>query len=487
MSIRARSVRYLSATVVAAAVSFVMLPLTTKVLGPASYGIFALGSTLAGVGASVATLGMTVVLANRWVGATRDERQRLVGTLLTIASAITIVWALVVGVGYLVLRHRVAFLGTISPGEMGLALGGLLLSPAWTVAADVATVEGAAAFFARSTIAQSLTAAAATLIALFAFDLGTVSLFAGVFVGAAAGCVYGLWYLRDYVAPCYDARIRRELAQSTFALAQILETVQSLAERVLLSRYVGYATLGLFVHSRRYRDFANLATTSVTRGVWPVTLDEAKDLDGSFPATTRTWRMVHVWLTAGALAATALGDRFISLLTHGKFTPAWTYLAPWFVLLLIQLSAKPEVGAMYAFGRTRTMGRIGVVSNVVGIAVTLALIPWLGAGGALVALVLQALCFRIAVRIPSRRLRTIPFQDWWAVAGCATILAVYVAKRITGLELSREIPLLIVAEAAWLGLAALFARDVFALLPARRSAQSAPLVDLDVPPDDVEL
>jgi peptidoglycan biosynthesis protein MviN/MurJ (putative lipid II flippase) len=143
------------------------------------------------------------------------------------------------------------------------------------------------------------------------------------------------------------------------------------------------------------------------------------------------------------------------------------------VLLLIQLSAKPEVGTMYAYGRTRTMGRIGVLSNVVAILGTLALVPWLGAGGALTALLIQALCFRIAVRIPSRRLRTIPFEDWWAVGGCATILAVYVVKLIVGRELVGELVLLVGAEAAWLGAAAFLSRDVFALLPARERSVNA--------------
>lgn len=467
--------------------SFVTLPLTTKVLGPESYGVFALGSTLAGVGAFVATLGMTFVLAARWATSGHEDRQRLIGTFFTISFAIVVVWALVVSLGYLVLRHRFAFLSVVSPAEMALALGGLLLSPPWTVAADVATVEGAATFFARVSIVQSLATAAATLTALFTFDLGTLSLFVGVFVGSAVGCAAGLWYLRDYVALRYDGQIRRQLAQSTFTLAQTAETVQALVERVLLSRYVGYATLGLFVHSRRYRDFANQATTSVTRGVWPVTIDEAKDREGSFPATVRAWRAVHVWLTAAGIAATALGDRFISLLTHDKFTPAWTYLAPWFVVLLIQLSAKPEVGVMYAFERTRAMGRIGLLSNVLGIAAALALIPWLGTGGALVALVLQALCFRVAVRIPSRRLRTVPFGDWWAVAGCAVLLALYVVKLLVGRGLAGEIALFAGAEAAWLGAAAVFGRDAFALLPARRTAEPPRAVDPDVPMDDAEL
>jgi O-antigen/teichoic acid export membrane protein len=487
VSVRARSAQYFSATVVGAVVSFITLPLTTKVLGPKSYGILALGSTLAGVGAFVATLGMTFVLSSRWMAAERDERRRIVGTLLTIGFVIVAVWAALVAIGYIALRSHVAFLGTLSWGEMALALGGLLLSPTWTVATDVVTVEGNAGFFAAATIAQSLATAGATLIALFVFHAGTLSLFVGVFAAGAVSFAASLWYLRDYLGLHYDRQMRGEMAQSTFALAQVAETVQALVERVLLSRFVGFVNLGLFVHARRYRDLANQATGSVTRGVWPVSLDEARDLDGSFPRTARTWRAVYILLTASGIAATALGDRFISLLTHGKFTHAWIYLTPWFVLLLVQLSAKPEIGTIYAFGEARMMGRISLGSNVVALALTAALIPWLGTGGALIALFVQALYYRIAVRLPARRLRRIPFQDAWAIAGCLVLLALYATKLLVGRGITTEVAIFVVAETAWLGAAVFLAGDVFSLVSIRRASSVVDQEPPDAPPDEVEL
>jgi O-antigen/teichoic acid export membrane protein len=465
VSIRARSILYFTSTAVAAVVSLVTLPLTTKILGPESYGILALGTALAGVGAFVATLGMSFVLASRWREAARDERRRIVGTLFTVGFAIVIAWALVVGVTYAVLHGRVAFLEPLTPAEMALAIGGLLVAPVWAVGTEVVTVEGHAVFYSATAITQALAAPAATLIALFVFDLHTVSLFVGVFTAAVVGAFFGLWYLREYLSLHYDARIRRQLAQGLFALAQIAETAHALVERVLMSRFVGYAALGLFVHSRRYRDFANQATGSVTRGVWPVTLAEARDESSMFPRTGRTWRAVYVWLTACAILATTLGDRFISLLTHGKFTHAWTYLATWFVLLLVSLTAKPELGVLYANARARTMGRVSLLSNCAGIVGAVALIPFIGAWGALAALALQALSFRIAVRIPARRLRRVPFQDAWAVAGCVLLLALYGVKLLAGLSLGVELLLLVVAGTGWLGAAALLARDVFAVLP----------------------
>jgi len=462
-------------------VSFVTLPLTTKVLGPQSYGVLALGSALAGVGAYIATLGMSFVTASRWPEADRVERRRIVGTLLTIGVAVVLVWALIVAGSFAVLHTRVDFLRAITWPELLLMLGGLIFSPGWTITADIATVEGKATMFAAVNIVSAIVSAAATLIALFVFDALTISLFVGIFASSTVGLVAFFWYLGGYITLTYDPHVRRELAQTTFVVAQIAETVQSLVERVLLSRYVGYASLGLFSHSRRYRDFANQATGSVTRGVWPVTLGEARDPHNTFAATGRTWRTVYVWLTACGIGATAIGDRFISALTHDKFTPAWTYLAPWFVLLLVQLSAKPELGTLYAFGRSHTMGRISLFSNVLGIVGSASLIPWLGTGGALTALALQWLSYRVAVRIPARRLRRIPFQDGWAVAGCVVLLALYGVKLIAGRGAGVELALLFGGEVLWLGAAALLSRDVFDLLPKGR-ASAARVQSLDAAP-----
>jgi O-antigen/teichoic acid export membrane protein len=307
--------------------------------------------------------------------------------------------------------------------------------------------------FSASTVAQSIAVAAVTLLALFEFHLKTISLFVGMLAGGLVSFGWGVYVLLPYLARRFDRAIRVELAQRQFFLSQLAESTQPFLERVLLSRYAGFSQLGLYTHSQRYRQLGLQATNAVGKAVWPVTLDEARVEDGGFPATRRTWNVVHVGTTCVGVAMTTFGDRLIALLTHGKFTPAWVYLAPWFVLLLLQLSAKPEVGTIYAYGRGATVARIGVVANVTALVATAALIPVLHVWGAVLALLVQAFVWRVVVRVPARRLRRVPFQDQWAVIGIALLLVTWGVKAALDLDLVGSAVLFAIAETGYLVLA----------------------------------
>jgi O-antigen/teichoic acid export membrane protein len=454
MGVRARSSRYLGASIVTAAISLLTFPLTTRILGPTDYGVLALGTAIAGVGTVLATLGMPFVLSRRWPSVGREERCSIVSTLAGIGLVISTVWLALAWLGFLVVRDDIGFLRELPSVGFALLLGGVVVAPIWLIASEVLTLEGRAGFYALATVAQAGASAGATLFALFVLDLGRTSLFIGLFVGSLAGLACGLFGLRPYLAPRFDDRWRRELAVGAFAPAQLAESAQPVVERVLLSRYAGFLDLGLYTHSQRYRQIALQATNAVSRGVWPVTLAEARDSRSTFPTTRGTWNAIHVGVTACGIALTALGDHFIALLTNDKFTPAYVYLAPWFVLLLLQLSAKPEVGTLFAHARGRTLAALTLVASISGIAAAAVLIPFFGVTGALVAVILQALVYRVVVRIPARRYRPIPFQDTWAVIGIVLLLATWVVKIELDPSLLGSLALLVVGEVLCLVVAA---------------------------------
>lgn len=473
MSIRARSSRYLASSVVASGLSLVTLPLTTRILGPVDYGVFALGTTIAGVGAVVSTLGVTYVVASRWRDAGDEERAGMVTTIVALGVAIACLWSAAAIGADLALRSRLDFLHELPLDALALALGGTVLAPVWAVASDVLTIEGRAGSFSSVAVAQSVVTAAATLVALFAFDLGVLSLFAGLAAGAVVSCAAGVAVLAPYLRPRIDLRWRRELAQGSFGAAQALESAHPFLERLLLSRFAGLADLGLYTHSQRYRAIAFQASGAVNRAVWPVTLDEARDARLDFPTTRRTWAPLHVAVAVLGIGLAALGDRLVSLLTNGKFTDAAVYLGPWFVLLLLQLSAKPEVATVYALGRGQVAARVSLRANAVALVAAALLIPPFGTWGAVGALLAQALVYRVGVRVPARRLRPVPFQDHWALLGIALVLATFAAKTALDPGLEGSLVLFAAAEAALLVTAArMLGETTIRLIPRWRPAGS---------------
>src|SRR4051812_12981529 len=65
---------YFLPSVFSAGLSFLMLPLVTRVVGPAEYGVFALVSAYTAFGSALATLGGNYIISHRFPDATVAER-----------------------------------------------------------------------------------------------------------------------------------------------------------------------------------------------------------------------------------------------------------------------------------------------------------------------------------------------------------------------------------------------------------------------------
>jgi peptidoglycan biosynthesis protein MviN/MurJ (putative lipid II flippase) len=122
------------------------------------------------------------------------------------------------------------------------------------------------------------------------------------------------------------------------------------------------------------------------------------------------------------------------------------FLAPWFVLVLLQSSGKAATGVLYATGVSSTVAKLGLLANVVAISSLVIFVPLLGAAGAAVALLLQALVFRVALQLLARRRAAIPFQDWGAVAACAFVTVLFLLRRHVVESTESLLVLLVAAE-----------------------------------------
>ena len=446
MGIRRRSSWYLAGPVAGAAIGLLTLPLTTRVLGPADYGLLAVAVAFTGPAALVATVGVSFALGARWRVADGRERSSLVSTYLLFGLAAAGVWCAAAATAYVVAREHVSFLSDLPPVGVVLVLVAAAASPAWALAVEVATLEGRAEVFAATTVTQAVATAAVTLIALFGLDAGTTSLFAGLLAGSVVSVGFGLAVLRPYLKGPVDRSHGRLLSRRSFLLAQTVESSHGILERVLLARFAGIADLGLYAHSQRYQSLAGQAAKAVSRAVWPVSLDEARPAGGSFPTTAAAWRLLHVGLAALGVVLTCTGDFVISLLTNDKFTDAWVLLPLWFVVLLVQFSGKAEMAVVTVAGKTREAARLTILANALMLGTAVALIPVVGAYGAVLAFLVQATAYRVAVRILARRLAPVPFVDRGALVGSLVLLGAFAAKATVGDGVGASIGLLAMFE-----------------------------------------
>jgi O-antigen/teichoic acid export membrane protein len=434
MSISGRSSRYLASSLFAAAVSFLMLPLATRVLDAADYGVFALVTAFTtGVG-SLAVVGAGFVLANRFPTALPEERKQIVSGLLCVAVVTAAVGVFACAAVFIGLRGSWSVVAAVPATGLVMALGTAMLLPLWLVAAELLTVEGRAGAFARASAAQTVASAGGTLLGLFVWDLQVDALFLGALCGAAAGTAAIIPVLRPYLTRTLRIeQVRRDTrGHGLFLVSQIIETGYGALERVLLSTVVGFRELGYYSHSQSYRMVVHLASKSVSRGAWPVTLSEARNPTAGFVSTRRVWSAVYVLVAWVGLAAAAVGDIVIELLTNDRLTGAWIYVPGWVVVVILQNLAKPQLGIVWTSADARTLARLGIVTSALSIVVLVSLVPLIGAPGALVAVMVGALAYRVRLSAIASRYGTTEFQDQWALAGIVAIAAT------TGLKLLLE-------------------------------------------------
>ncbi len=452
MSTRRRSAHYLSAAVAGGLISFLALPVITRRLGPVEFGAAALVTAFVSLGNAFATLGSSFVVYRFLPEEDESDKALTIASLCVLASLASVAWAAVLA-GVFFSGISFAGLDRVPSAGVVMSIAAMLLSPYWSIATDVLILEGRSATFAWATVTQALVGTAATIVALFVFDAGVVALFAGNLAAMVVVGTVGLWTLRRYITV---HPTRRSLAK-VFKVAvhnlpsQAAESGYLFAERVLISRFAGFRGLGLYSHSQRYREIAQLGLKSVARGLWPVSLDEARDPTSNFVSTERAWTGLHVVLTAVGIGAAAIGDHVISAITNGRFTDSYLLVAGWVAYVLIQNSARPQLATLFALGESDVVARANLRANLIGLIALVVGVPLLGVGGGLAAGLSGIVVSRGGFMFAARRYRATPNQDRWVVLGALLIGATALAKVSIAPSFWGSVALLAGAEAVCLG------------------------------------
>jgi O-antigen/teichoic acid export membrane protein len=443
--------------------------LTTFVIGPADYGLFALVSAITGMGLAIAPMGSSHIMAGYFLTSDEGERRVLLSTIfwmgLLVLGAFTLV---ILGLWFPWLRQNPVVHG-VSTLAVVLSVISTVLSYPWIVAMDVLTLKKEAQTFARVSIAQSIGSTIAVLLGLYFFRWGVLSLFVGVFVGAAIAFAGSLWVLKPYLKVAIGRSWAKLLLTVgwTSSAGSLLEVFQMNLERITISYFHGMAQLGLYTHAIRYRDIMGVPISAVGRAVWPMTLQEAKNMGSHFERSTPAWHSAHFLIIAAGIFFATLGDRVIALLTHDKFTTAYLYATAWMVFLLVQYSGRVQVTIVQAFGEAVYYSRALTLSTLLSMLLLVILVPPMGPWGAIAAMLLNQIVFRSLLRRRARALRSYPPQDKWVWVGIIIIPAVAFLHHLVQFQLWQAVALLLVL---WAGLAAAGRREIAAVLQELRES-----------------
>jgi len=147
-----------------------------------------------------------------------------------------------------------------------------------------------------------------------------------------------------------------------------------------------------------------------------------------------------VFLLTGVFMA-LLGGEIIGWLTNGKFYEAWPVSVAFIAAFLIQTAGKPQMALLIASKNSITYSNLVFFSSVLGIVALLILVPFYGAIGVALALILRNFILRIMIVYTSRKIRYIKSQDGWVYIGLLLIAVAFLINLL--MELSIAVKLLL--------------------------------------------
>jgi O-antigen/teichoic acid export membrane protein len=405
--------------------SFVTLPLTTLVLGPADFALFSLVASFSALAMSLSQLGSGFLVTQRFRHGSQEEQCRLVTTLTALVLCSSLVFAALLIGAFSAVHDSSSVTSGITFAMVALIALERIGSSIHMLAASISSFGNTPGYYSLVTISRSVVATAVTLAALFVFHMQVMALFVGYAAGGVAALIGSLAILSRYFKAGIDwSTIKDALYLGGWSTMAFL-TVQArlTVERMLLTKYIGLHDLGLYAHAQQYQSLVNLGSRPIQSAIAPVSLDETKEAKQQFLRTGRTSNVVFLGITALGVALALFGRIVIGTLTHGKFSDAAPYAALLVGVMLVQLSGRPQFYFLMQHGRGRYISLSIILSAVAAMLTLFGLLQFVGLAAAVSASYVQYLVFRVAIGIDPHRSVSLPFQDRGVIAGILAVAA----------------------------------------------------------------
>ncbi len=423
---------YFLGSAISGAISFLMLPVITYVIGPEEWGVYALVMSVVVIVAAFSDVGSGYILGANIQVLDKIERKKLVSSLLIISIIVTMFTCLLILGVWLYSRNRFDIINHFSIDIIWLTLLTMLFSAPWVIAIEVFTLLGKAREFAILNILQSCVWASSVTVFLYGPELGLLSLFWAKLLATISALFGSLYVLRNYLGPHLEFKWLKDTLQigSRSVLSNVLNNFSMFLERILLSVHVGMAQVGLYTHSQIYRNQISQVIKAVSRSIWPLTLEDARNKDKKFERTKKAWFAVHFGIIILGIGFATFGKEIVSIITHDKFTDAYVYIVFWMAYLLLQNSARPHIGVIYANNAGKHYSNIVSIASIISIVMLFFLVEMLGVIGVFISSFIYLLLLRIGATILARKYTYTPFQDSLVILGMLLILLSYIASTL---------------------------------------------------------
>jgi O-antigen/teichoic acid export membrane protein len=411
---------YQASSVLSAVLALVTLPLYTRALSSADFGVAETLLTFIILASILLRFGLGEAFVRFYFQTPEQERDRLART--TTATVLLATTATAVAAMALAGPISALILGFEDAGLLRIAVLGLWAFTNLEVVYALLRVDERRRLYITASLCNVVLSVGLTVTLVVALDQGARGYLAGNYV-ASALVLLGLgWMLRGRIG------LRPELALGPllrFGLptvpADATVFALNVVDRAYLLRAQSAAAAGLFALSVKLATAVILAVRGFQLAWPPLAYSIGDDREaGRFYAAVTTWYVVVAGFVVAGL--TLLGRWVVRLLAAPEYFAAHEAL-PWvalgwamYGLFLVLVTIGGRVGVT---SRTFPAALAGVLVNVLALVV---LVEPLGIAGAGIALVLAYAVMLVVLHLLTRRLFAVPFE-WGRLSHAVALLA----------------------------------------------------------------
>lgn len=274
---------YLSASIVNKAVPFLLLPIMTRYLSPAEYGLLSLFVVLNGLVGAFVGMAMHTNIATNFYTESREQVGKVIGNVVIVLAATTCIALL------LIAPVSVAFDELFSLPTRYFLLMPLLafMSMVATLNTTILRNEGRVYAFAIFEIGQTVLTVATTMVLLAGFGWGWMSQVSGMLVSGIVFLVVSWRYMlgRGFLRLQFDQTTVRDILALSLPLVPhaLGGIVIAASDRIFIERMVGLEAVALYSVGYSFGMAMSLVSDSFARawGPWvyrtlAMPTDEAK-------------------------------------------------------------------------------------------------------------------------------------------------------------------------------------------------------------------
>lgn|GEM_PF-4493982 len=362
-------------------IGLLTLPILSRLLGPAEYGLVDLLGIASSFAMIVIGLEMSLTISRRWSGSGADEQRAMAGTA----------WITAVGLGLILLTPAVAVVLTYD-----LHVGGQRLRSAVIVLWFAAAITSAIAYHVQNLFRYDMhpTRFAISVIAS-SMASGVIAVGIAVHGMPQAEAILLAALVGNLVVIGISVPLRTRLLPFTFSFRQagimvsysgplvlsgICVAGGQQIDRLLVGHLLGIEEMGIYTMAARLASILSMATVAVQLAILPL-LFSALSESGSAKFTARTAVLFAAVAGSTALAITLFADPLIVILGGAAYERASVPLG-WLCVGSIMNGLTVFVPGLYVANQTWRICLIYAGSCLVNIALTTTLVPSLGFSGA---------------------------------------------------------------------------------------------------------